>query len=160
VTIWKSKNILEIIKNESFFIEDYELGVSLKTHIKIIKEFKDFLIEIPHFVLLLFILFTVYRIKYIIKKMNKKNVMKEFKEIVYDTFPILLSIFLLILTPWKILIWWRIIFIENDNKKRRNDLYEMAAWVIVGIYNISHRFNNHVSIDCVVGNNMESPIFD
>jgi hypothetical protein len=106
----------------------------------VLNNFFALFVDLPYLFLGIPQFISIYRIKYLHQQFMsdpydfqgmRKTIWFEFNQSLRDIFPIIGGIFSVLLSPWKVIHFFRVIFLEKENDKRREDLIEMFTWSIV-----------------------------
>lgn len=151
ITILNINEMINILRNDSFFIKSIELKKSLETHFKVILLFIEFIkqipmgfskkfliflinriIDIPYLIGGIIIIISIYRIRYLFKKGTfRSNISKQIQELLLDLPLILLSIVSCLLSPWKFFVLFKVLFLFKNDQKRRKEMIEMITWTFI-----------------------------
>eukprot|EP01080_Neovahlkampfia_damariscottae_P012001 gene12001-5401_t len=136
-SFWRIKLILIELKDETLTLNQKRMII--------LNHFIQMFIDLPFIIFGIILLLSIYRIKYLIKLIIKENhillkkrnstirkvIFYEIYQLMKDIFPILGGILSILFTPWKLFAFFKILFFEMNNNKRREDLIEIFTFTII-----------------------------
>jgi hypothetical protein len=131
-SFWRIPLLLREFKNPNLTMNQKRMLV--------LNQFFALFVDLPFLCLGMIQVISIYRIKYLYQQITsdpydfqgmRSSIWFEFQQTLKDIFPVIGGILSCLLSPWKGIQFFRVIFMERENDKRREDLIEMFTWSFI-----------------------------